>query len=134
MLPKISKYIACSLLAVIVYAHVCTMWCAGMSGCIKMDISENEDCGKSCCKNTQNPESRTADCQKDHIAFFNATGKFFTGVNNALAKPFQALAAIVTPQLFISTSDSDQTIVAYNGFHPPPPKADIRISISSFQI
>ncbi len=134
MLPKISKYIASSLLAVIVYAHVCSLWCAGMSGCIQMDISAKEHCGKTCCKNTQNQESSTDDCQEDHIAFFNATGKFFTEVNNALAKAFQVVTVVTVHHLFLDFSSAPQFIVAYSGFHPPPPGNDIRISIQSFQI
>ncbi|MCY7409380.1 MAG: hypothetical protein LH473_03845 [Chitinophagales bacterium] len=130
----ISKLIACSMLAVILYVHVCSVWCTlSMGSCAGMSAWQKEDYTKSCCK--ENHESNKGnDCQAGHVAFFSTTGKFFTVVNKDLAKPFSTLAPIVTNQLFFSPFENYLSIVAYNGFHPPPPKAGIRILIASFQI
>ncbi len=121
------------MLAIMLYAHVCSVWCAfSMGRCDGMSAMQKEHCTKSCC--SDNHKTSSDDCQTGHVAFFGATGKFFTDVNKDLAKPFQPLASIATLQLFFFFSENNKTIVAYDGFHPPPPPADIRISISSFQI
>ncbi len=134
-ISKISKLIAVSLLVVMLYAHVCSVWCAvGMARYERMTASQKEHCNKTCCKESKNLESKSNDCQEGHLAFFSVTGQFLSNVNDDLAKPFQVIAAIVTPQLSFPSSEIHQTITLYNGFHPPPPNRDIRISIQSFQI
>ena len=127
----ISKIITSCLLAAILYMHVCSVWCALGSGCNNLSITEQQS--KSCCAQKQK-SSGSNDCQAEHLAFFNATGQYFTDISKDPAKGVYSVSDITTPESVHQISSDHITVVEYNGFHPPPPKAGIRIMIQSFQI
>ena len=127
----ISKIIAHMVLVVIFYMHVCSALCATSShGCCGKEDNDK----KECCKHEKKSDGETKDCQEMHFAFFNTTGQFSLAKSDISLKSFQSLVAVITPILLIAPVSECRNIFVYNGFHPPPPKADIRIFISSFQI
>ena len=129
----ISKSIAHLVLVVIFYMHVCSALCATSShGCCEKEDNDNDK--KECCKHEKESDGETKDCQDMHFAFFNTTGQFSLAKFDISLKSFQSLVAVTTPILLIAPVSECKNIFVYNGFHPPPPKADIRIFISSFQI
>ena len=129
------KSISYLLLVSIVYMYICSALCAtGTHGCCGKEDNDNDNCKKKCCKKENKSESKDNDCQTTHFAFFNATGQFSQVKTDVSFKSFQPLAAIISTLFIIKTVPSNTNIFAYNGFHPPPPKADTRIFIQSFQI
>ena len=129
----IRKSIAHLVLVVIFYMHVCSALCATSShGCCGKE--DDDKCKKDYCESESNSDHKDNGCQDMHFAFFNTTGQFAQAKADISFKPFQQLVAVITPLFNITPVGENKNIFVYNGFHPPPPKADIRIFISSFQI
>ena len=130
---KVKKYLTYLLLVGMIYMHVCSVLCAtsGNGCCGKEDSDHNK---KECCKHKKESEGKEHNCQGLHLSFFNTTGQFSQVKADISLKPFLSLIAVVTPLFIIQPTVTNENIFAYCGFHPPPPKADIRIFISSFQI
>lgn len=129
----ISKLGATALLAVIVYMHVCSVWCDFGGGCSKNLMQEKREHSKSCC-NTNNNKSSSNDCQEEHLAFFANTGQYFVGFNSDVTNTFPLFQTTIGPEVIVFWSEGHETLAEYNSFHPPPPKAGIRTLIQSFQI
>ncbi|MEO5569497.1 MAG: hypothetical protein ABIT08_08695 [Bacteroidia bacterium] len=126
----ILKSVSYLILVVLLYMHVCSALCATTGN----GLCGKKDKGRSCCHHEKKSNSKERDCQDMHFAFFNTTGQFSQVQADISFKAFQSLVAVITP-LFIFKPDSEiKMLFVYNRFHPPPPKADIRIFISSFQI
>ena len=131
----ITKSIGYLLLAVVLYMHVCSALCATSAhGCCGKDDKDNDHGKKECCKHEKESDEKEHDCQDMHLSFFSTTGQFAQAKADISFKPFQSLIAVVTPLFIIQPTATSKNVFAYCGFHPPPPKADIRIFISSFQI
>ena len=129
----IPKSIAYLLLTVTLYMHLCSALCAtGAGGCCGKEDDDHDK--KSCCSHEKKSDSKDHDCQNMHFAFFNTTGQFAQAKADISFKTFQSLIAVVTTLFFIQSITENKNLFGYNGFHPPPPKADIRIFIQSFQI
>lgn len=127
----ISKSVSHLLLAVMFYMHACSTLCATTShGCCGKEVEDDD----KCCQNEKNSDNKDNGCQNMHFAFFNTTGQFAQAKADISFKPTQSLVAVVIPLFIIEPTVISKTNCAYNGFHPPPPKADIRIFIQSFQI
>ena len=115
--------------------HLCSALCAiGSDGLCGKEDNDNDNCKKACCTNEKDADGKKHDCQDMHFAFFNTTGQFAQAKADISFKPFQSLVAVVTPLFIIQPVADNKNLFGYNGFHPPPPKADIRIFIQSFQI
>ncbi len=99
--------------------------------CGTQSITERQS--KSCCEQNQKTDGSN-DCQAEHLAFFNATGQYFTDFSKNITNAFHNIQHLTTPEIVLQISSDHQTVEEYNGFHPPPPKAGIRIMIQSFQI
>lgn len=119
------------LLGVILYMHVCSAWCAVFSGsCGDMNGHSHKS---SCChKSTSN--GKTGDCQDYHLSFFNAAGQFASEKNVEVLNVFPPLAVEIPTASLSIANETGRNPVAFNNYHPPPPIADIRIFIQSFQI
>ena len=129
----IRKSIGYLLLAVMFYMHVCSALCAtSVHGCCGQEDNDNDK--RECCKHEKDSDGKEKDCQDMHLSFFNTTGQFALVKVDNLLKPFQSLVAAITPLFIVVPTTTIKNVFAYNGFHPPPPKANIRIFISSFQI
>ena len=121
------------LLAVMFYMHVCSALCATSAhGCCGKE--DTDHCKKECCKHEKKSDGKEHDCQNMHLSFFSVTGQFAQVKADISVKPFQNLIAVVTPLLIVQPTATSKNVYAYSGFHPPPPKEDIRIFIQSFQI
>ncbi|HZV68944.1 MAG TPA: hypothetical protein VFG10_05340 [Saprospiraceae bacterium] len=120
------------LLGVMLYTHVCSAWCASFSGGCCSEGKENNQ--KSACHHDKKSDRNTGNCQDYHLSFFNAAGQFASEKNVDVVKifPFQSVA-IPTFDSF-QPVESGKYLVSFNNYHPPPPIADIRIFIQSFQI
>ncbi len=129
----ISSFIRLILLLVFMTVHVCTAVCSvGMLGsCTEMNGKEL--CHKSCCQSKTHNDSNS-DCQQGHMAFFSTIGQSQLQKTEFLKKAFQSFESPVHPLLILFLHSERTTVIAFNGFHPPPIKPDIRISIQSFQI
>ncbi len=115
--------------------HVCSALCATSAhGCCGKEDNDTDHCKKECCKHEKEPDGKKGDCQDMHLSFFSTTGQFSQVKADISLNPFQSLVAIVTPLFIIQPTATSKNVFAYSGFHPPPPKADIRIFIQSFQI
>ena len=123
------------LLVVMLYMHVCSAFCA-ISGQSCCGIGNKDTCqsNKICCKHKKNTDSKDHDCQDMHLSFFNITGQFALEKGTDTGTTFHSVAAIVPPLFILKPVDNHTNPSAYNGFHPPPRNADIRIFIQSFQI
>lgn len=136
---KISGYIlkpvALLLLKVTVYMHVCSFVCASGAGscCSKMK-GEKTSFKKECCKHKKSSENKKGGCQDIHLSFFNTSGQFAQDNTFDVIKSFAPSVALVFQSLNIFSVLQDKAAFAENGFHPPPPKPDIRIFIQSFII
>ncbi len=131
----ITKSIDYLLLVVMLYMHVCSALCATSShGCCGNEDNDNNHCKKECCKHEKKSDGKKHDCQDMHLSFFNTTGQFSQVKADISFNPIHPLVAVVTPIFIIQLTVTSKHIFVYSGFHPPPPKADIRIFISSFQI
>lgn len=121
------------LLWVMLYMHVCSAWCGIASGecCVK---EENSGCKKSVCSDEKKPDGKDNGCQDFHLSFFKASGQFASEKNVNVDKVFQAFVGEIPFVLFPMIKEAGQNPVAFNNYHPPPPIADIRIFIQSFQI
>jgi hypothetical protein len=128
-----SKSICYFFIAAVLYMHLCSAICAvGIGGCCgKEDVGS---CHKSCCSHKEKSPAKDHHCQDLHFAFFNATGQFSQAKADISFNGFQNLAAVITPLFFVQPIPETKILFAFNGFHPPPPKDDIRIFILSFQI
>jgi len=132
----IAKSIAYLLLIVTMYQHLCSAMCAiGSSGCCGREDNDDDHCKKSCCETTNDKDGKKHDCQDMHLSFFNTTGQFASAKTVDAIKVFHTFIAVITPLYYNVLPVSQNTnILVYNGFHPPPPKADIRVFIQSFLI
>lgn len=129
----ISKSMACLLLTVMLYMHLCSALCA--IGSVGSSVKEDdENYKKSCCTEEKDADGKKHDCQDMHLSFFNTTGQFAFEKTVDVIKVFHTFFAVVTPLFIIQPVEANKNILACNGFHPPPPKAGIRIFIQSFQI
>ena len=129
----ISTSIVYLLLTVMLYMHLCSALCAtGAGGCC--DKADNDNFKKSCCSDDNKSDEKDHDCQALHLSFFNTTGQFQSEKSDSAVKVFPNLIAVFTPLLNILLVSQNEDVFAYNGFHPPPPKANIRIFIQCFQI
>lgn len=123
------------LLTVMMYMHLCSALCAaGSSGCCGKKENKNDHHKKSCCQTTKENDGKKHDCQDMHFAFFNTTGQFASEKSVDAINPFQTFIAFVIPVFNELSVSQNKNAFAYYGFHPPPPKKDIRIFIRSFQI
>ena len=121
------------LLVVILYMHVCSALCATTShSCCRKE--GNDNCKNESCEDDNDADHKDSGCQNRHFAFFNTTGQFVQAKADISFKLTQSLVVIVAPLFIFEPTATSKIKFAYNGFHPPPPKADIRIFISSFQI
>ena len=128
-----AQIVAQLLLVVILYMHVCSALCATSShGCCGKE--GNDNCKDESCKDVNDADHKDSGCQNMHFAFFNTTGQFAQAKADISFKLKQSLVAVVTPLFITEPRATSKMNFAYNGFHPPPPKAGIRIFISSFQI
>jgi len=127
----IHKSFSWVIVLVILHTHLCSFCCStGILSC----------CGDGCADEKEHHEANAChhenegdDCQKDHLAFFNTIGQ--SNVLHAdVAKVFQSLIAVILPVETVQPKDVFYTAVIYTGFHPPPPKENLRILIQSFQI
>ena len=131
----ILKSISYLLLVIMLHAHLCSALCAtGLQGCCGKEDNDNDLCKKECCKHEKDNNGKSHDCQDMHFAFFNATGQFAQAKADISFKPNHSLIAVISPLFIIQPTATSKNIFAYSGFHPPPPKVDIRIFIQSFQI
>ena len=118
-----------------VYMHLCSAVCViGSSGCCGKEDNNDDHCKKSCCESTKDQDGKKHDCQNMHLSFFNSTGQFPSEKTVELTKVFDTFVAVVTPLYNVLPVSQNKDAIAYNNFHPPPPKADIRVFIQSFQI
>lgn len=99
-----------------------------------MNASQKGSGAQSCCHHEKKQSKGTDDCQASHIAFFSTTGKYFTNLNIEITKPFFNLVEFQFSPVLLPPPDTDYTVLAHNGFHPPPPNEEIRILIQSFLI
>lgn len=132
----LSKSISCLLMAVIFYMHFCSSLCAtGAGSCCGKEDNESDHCKKkSCCSDKNKSEGKSQDCQGFHLSFFNTTGQFASDKSPDAIKGFQSLVAVVIHAFNILPVTQTKSFIVDNGFHPPPPKTDIRIFIQSFLI
>ncbi len=129
----ISKSMCYLLLVVMSFNFLCSALCAvSADGCCGKE--ENEHHGKSCCSHEKDSDEKNGDCQNMHLAFFKTLGQFASGQTVDAIKVFHTFISVVTPLFNVLPVSQNKFFLAYSGFHPPPPKADIRIFIQSFQI
>lgn len=115
--------------------HLCSALCAtGSGGCCDKEDDGNCPEDKSYCSHEEKSNDNDHDCQALHFSFFGTTGQFPSEKSVDVIKVFPSVVAVITPLLNLLPVSQNKIAVAYNGFHPPPPKADIRIFIQSFQI
>ncbi len=120
------------MLVVMCYMHLCSALCATSTGGCCSNVKEgNIHSDKTCCSHTK--QSATNDCQDFHLTFFNTTGQFTPDKNPDVIKPYASVVAVITPLFNLLPVEQSKNVLAFNVFHPPG-KADIRISIRSFQI
>lgn len=113
--------------------HACSVLCAtGIGGCCGNEDNDHDK--KSCCANDKKSEDKDHDCQVLHLSYFSTTGQFCSDKVADAIKAFQPITALVVPLFITKPVEAIQITFAYNSFHPPPPNADIRILIRSFQI
>ena len=132
-LNYISKLGATALLAIILYMHVCSVWCSLGSDCNHNQVNQQRQQSHSCCNTNDNTED-AQDCQEGHLTFFTSTGQYFVGFNSDFTKAFSFIQVFLKPELIVFFTEVHETLAEYNVFHPPPPKAGIRTLIKSFQI
>ena len=115
------------------HSHMCSALCAsGFYSC----SSEKPDCCKNQHKsycNKNDKDEKHNNCQKDHLAFFSTIGQYhFIKVIDT--KNFQPPIAILISKTINQPIISSDIKFAYSGFHPPPPKVEIRVLIHSFLV
>ncbi len=121
------------LMVVMFYNFFCSALCAvSADGCCGKEEKEHHD--KCCNSHEKDSDEKKGDCQDMHLAFFKTLGQFGSGQTVDATKVFHTFIALVTPLYYVLPVSQNKNVLAYNGFHPPPPKADIRIFIQSFQI
>ncbi len=106
----------------------------GSDGCCGKEDNDNDHCKKTCCTDEKDQDGRKHDCQDMHLSFFTTTGQFPNEKTVDEIKVWSTFIALVTPLYNVLPVSQNKTDLAYNSFHPPPPKADIRVFIQSFQI
>ena len=111
----------------ILYMHLCSFGCA--TGIISCCGEEQEDH----CSATSHHENEDGDCQKDHLTFFSTVGQNQV-LTAEVIKYFPLVIAINCPAEINQPKDVFHISEIYTGFHPPPPKKDVRIFIQSFLI
>ncbi len=122
------------LIGVIGYMHVCSAWCAVVADSSCCSAMEKEGSDLSCCSHHKDANKEEKSCQDFHLAFFKAAGQFSSEKNVDVVKVFPLILAEY-PNLTISKlMDMSENLFASNNYHPPPPIADIRTFIQSFQI
>ena len=115
--------------------HLCSALCAtGSDGCCGKEDNDNHHDKKTSGSHEEKSDGKDKDCQDMHFAYFNVTGQFAQAKADISFKAFQPLVAVVTPLFIIQPVEATQNSFAYNTFHPPPLKVDLRILIQSFQI
>jgi hypothetical protein len=129
----ISKSISYVLLVVMTYNFFCSAYCAVRAdGCCGKIAKEQPD--KCCNAHEKDSEEKKGDCQDMHLAFFKAVGQFCSEETEEATNKFHTFVANVTPYYTVYPISLNRDSIAYTGYLPPPPKADIRIFIQSFQI
>lgn len=121
------------LLLVLSYNYFCSAICS---------FSKDGCCGKetialhyNCCGSHDNDSGESKDdCQNNHLSFFKTLGQFGSGQNIDAPKVFETSIGALDPIFLLEPISTDNILFESNGFHPPPPEADIRIFIQSFQI
>jgi len=125
----IQKSFSLLIVVVILHTHWCSFSCStGILSCCGDEKEHHE--GEAA---DHHDEDGCGDCQGEHLAFFKTIGQsniFHADVTNV----FQSLIAVILPVETLQPKDVFHTAEIYTGFHPPPPKADTRILIQSFQI
>lgn len=129
----ILKRLGFLLLVVMSYNFFCSTFCA---------VGDNSCCGRTkkehhnkCCASTEkSSDKKKSDCQDTHIAFFKTLGQFGSVETIDAAKVFYAFVAVDPIVFDFPTLAENKNVFVYNGFHPPPPKAGVRVFIHSFQI
>lgn len=129
----ISKSMGYLLLVVMTYNFFCSAFCAvSTDGCCGKEEKEHHD--KSCCSNENDSDEKKNDCQDKHLAFFKTLGQFVSEKSIDATKVLHTIVAMVISVFNLPPVSENKSPLAFNGFHPPPPKGDIRIFIQSFQI
>lgn len=116
------------LLGVMLYMHVCSAWCALFSGNCCTEGKEQ------CHKSEKKSNHQTGDCQDYHLSFFNAAGQFASEKNVEAESVFPFVVAEIPWSSLPFFIETGRNPLAFISYHPPPPIADIRIFIQSFQI
>lgn len=125
----IHKSLSLLIVAIILHTYWCSVSCSiGVFSCCSTEKEHYE--GEAA--NHQDADG-CGNCQGEHLAFFKTVGQYPTLHPNAVAV-FQFIVAEFLPGEEMQPIDVYHTAEIYTGFHPPPPKADTRILISSFQI
>ncbi len=117
------------------YSHVCSSLCAtGIYSCCSEKVESNKQVHKCSCHKSKKTEKQQDDgCQKEHLSFFGTIGQYHF-VKAIDTKVIQPQIAILISKIIIQPIISSDIAFAYTGFHPPPPKDEIRILIQSFLI
>jgi len=129
----ILKSISHLFLGVMLYMHFCSAWCAMFSGGDCCNV-ENDNCKKTFCSRERKSDSKDQGCQDFHLSFFKASGQFASEKNVDVVKVFPLVTAGISTIIFIKPIETSQYLFAFSNYHPPPPLADIRVFIQSFQI
>lgn len=118
-----------------VYQHICSAMCAvGSAGYCGKEDMDNDHCKKTCCTNEKDSDGKKHDCQDMHFSFFNTTGQFPSEKTVHVINFFHSFIAVILPLYNVLPVSQNKNVLVYNCFHSPPPKADIRVFILSFQI
>ncbi len=115
--------------------YACSALCAtGFYSCCD-EKCEQVSSQKICNHHGQKEEDddNCDDCQKDHLAFFGTISQYHF-IKTIDIKIFQPLVAIVLSKEIIQPVISPDLAFVFTGFHPPPPKENIRTLIQSFLI
>ena len=119
---------------VIGYMHVCSAWCAVAAdrGCCSAMEKEGSD--PACCSHHKDSKNNEGSCQDFHLAFFKAAGQFSSEKSVDVVKVFPLILAEYPNFTIPSMMEMCENLFASNNYHPPPPIADIRTFIQSYQI
>ena len=122
------------LIGVMVYMHVCSAWCVMVPDrncCSKAGKERSE---RTCCSHHKDSKHEEKGCQNFHLAFFKATGQFSSEKNVEVDKVFSLFPAVLFSAVEIRPCETNNQLITFNQYHPPPLITDIRMFIQSLQI
>lgn len=124
-----TKGLSLLILAIVVHMHYCSFACStGVSDCCGTEHSHQTGHHKEA-----KHHDSDGGCQKEHQAFFKTVGQYHF-VSDNIVKYFPVVVAEIVSQVNLLQVQAFPSTEIYTGFHPPPPKGDVRILIQSFQI